>query len=125
MQDKVAKNKFNLQYFGEPKGSLFDAFKKSSKNWDLRKFTFYYTTDVACGKNYGLDGPGIALTRTFDESPLQFTGKADLKSVVSFAKNTIKPIVMPFDNDAILPIFDLKKPALILFSEDDNEAYLK
>ena len=123
MQEKVAKNKFVLQYFGEPEGSLYDAWREASKHWDLRTFTSYYTTDVACGKKYGLDGPGIALSRTFDESPLQFAGNADQTSVVSFAKNLIQPIVWTFDNDAILPIFDLKKPALILFSEDDGEAY--
>ena len=90
----------------------------------MNKFNFYYTTDVACGEKYGLSGPGIALTRKFEESPLQFSGIANSVSVIDFAKDNMMQSVWTLDNDEILPFRgDDKMPALVLFSEDEGEAY--
>ena len=90
----------------------------------MHKFNFYYTTDVSCGSKYGLSGPGIALTRKFDESPLQFSGDANSASIIKFAKDNIMQSVWTLDNDEILPFMgEDKMPALILFSEDESEAY--
>ena len=102
MKEKVKYGRLNLHYFGELNGSLYDAFIGASKDLAIiDKFNFYHTTDVACGKRYGLKDSGIALTRKFDTPTLQFTGNANQPSVLSFAKDNMMPILWTLDNDAV------------------------
>jgi len=69
------------------------------------KFSFLHTSDASCGEKFGLSGPGLALTRTFDESPLAYSGAASLDDIVSFAKEASTPTLIPFSQDYIEPIF--------------------
>ena len=102
MKEKVKNGRLNLHYFGELNGSLYHAFIGASKDLTImNKFNFYHTPDIGCGKKYGLNDPGILLTRNFDRSRLRFTGNADQRSVLSFAKDNMTPILWTLDNDAV------------------------
>ena len=124
MESKTAENKLNLSYFGDFSGDVYDAFIGAAKNPAISEnFSFFHTTDAACGEKFGLSGSGIALSRRFDESPLQYSGGASVDDIVKFAKDASVPILISFSEDYIEPIFGDHNPALILFTEETGQAW--
>ena len=124
MEEKAAEGKLNLQYFGDLAGDLYDAYMGAAKNPAISEtFNFFHTTDTACGEKFGLSGAGVALSRRFDESPLQYSGGATSDDIVKFAKDASVPILISFSEDYIEPIFADHNPALILFTEETGQAY--
>ena len=124
MKTGTSEGKLNLSYFGEAAGELWDAYFGAARDTDItEKYSFFHTTDVACGEKYGLSGSGIAVSRTFDDSPLQYTGENTKAGVVSWAKASSIPILMNFSDEHIEPIFAEHNPALILFTEETGQAW--
>ena len=124
MVAKTEENKLNLSYFGDLAGDLYDAFIGAAKNPAISEtYSFYHTSDVACGEKYGLSGSGIALSRRFDESPLQYKNEANIDDITAFAKNASVPILISFSEDYIEPIFGDHKPAIILFTEETGQGF--
>merc|ERR1711920_867634 len=75
METKTSEGKLNISYFGEETGELWDAFFGAAKDPNIGdKYQFFHSGDVACGEKFGLSGSGVALTRRFDDSPLQYSG---------------------------------------------------
>ena len=65
--------KFSISYFGESKGELWGLFSAFSNTF-AQKFEFLHTPDADCAAKFGLTGPGVALFRKFDNSPIQYSG---------------------------------------------------
>jgi hypothetical protein len=124
MESKTAEGKLNLSYFGVLEGDLYDAFMGSAKDPAISEnFDFYHTTDVDCASKFGLSGSGVALSRRFDESPVQYSGASNKDDIVKFAKGASVPILISFSEDFIEPIFADHNPALILFTEDTGKDF--
>lgn len=71
---QTADHKLSLVFFGAKEGALFDAFKASAQTLDSYSF---FATASECAKVHGVaEAPGAAVFRTFDESPLAYTGAA-------------------------------------------------
>ena len=124
MEAKTAEDKLALSYFGESAGALWDAFFGAAKDPVVgEKYSFYHTEDVACGEKFGLSASGVALSRRFDESPLQYTGDATTEALVNWGTSYSVPILITFSDDYVEPIFQAGNPALILFTEETGQAY--
>jgi len=124
MEAKTAEDKLALSYFGESAGALWDAFFGAAKDPVVgEKYSFYHTEDVACGEKFGLSASGVALSRRFDESPLQYTGDATTEALVNWGTSSSVPILITFSDDYVEPIFQAGNPALILFTEETGQAY--
>ena len=124
MTTKTEEGKLNLSYFGDLAGDLYDAFIGAAKNPAISEtYSFFHTSDAACGEKYGLSGAGVALSRRFDDSPLQYSGEANVDDIVKFAKDASVPMLISFSEDYIEPIFGDHNPALILFTEETGQAW--
>jgi len=124
MEEKTAEGKLNLSYFGDAAGDLWDAYFGAAKDPAISEnFQFFHTTDVACSEKFGLSGSGIALSRRFDESPLQYSGASASGDIVKWAKGSSVPTLISFSEDYIEPIFADHNPALILFTEETGQAW--
>jgi len=124
MSTKTEENKLNLSYFGDLAGDLYDAFMGAAKNPAISEnYSFFHTSDAACGEKFGLSGAGIALSRRFDESPLPYSGATNVDDIVKFAKDASVPTLISFSEDYIEPIFGDHNPALILFTEETGQAW--
>jgi len=84
-------------------------------------FNFYHMADTACGEKFGLSGAGIALSRKFEDSPLQYSGSADSKEIGNWALEKSLPEVIPYSKQFAKII--MSRPALILFSDDKDAEY--
>jgi len=124
MKAKTAEDKFVVSFFGEASGDSWDAFMKLAQDPAMsEKATFYHTADTACAANYGAEETGIALSRTFDESPLAYSGFVDYSGLLKWSKAATVPTLINFSEDFIEPIFADHQNALILFSEEDGTDY--
>ena len=123
MKAKTAESKLALSYFGALEGDLFDNFMKGAKSAAIgEKYSFFHTTDAACAESFGVSAPGIALSRSFDESPLAVSGTSE-EAIIDFAKKSSVPRLIEFSEDYIEPIFGEQNPAMILFTEEQGTAY--
>ena len=65
-----------------------------------------HTGDSKCAEQFGVkSAPGIALVRSFDDSPIVYSGEAKKSSIVDFAQKGSVPILITFSEDFIEPIF--------------------
>jgi len=125
-----ATSKLNLAFFGDLNGQDFEAFMAASKHPMIGDdFQFFHTGDVECAAAYKTSAPGVALIRTFDESPLSYVATDGEPIAVSdllvFASGNSVPSLITFSEDYIDPIFGKRNPALMLFATDDDAAYSK
>merc|ERR1712151_800894 len=124
MEAKTAEGKLNLSYFGDVTGDLWDAYFAAAKDTAISEnYGFFHTSDTSCADKYGLSGAGVALSRRFDESPLQYSGENTTAGIVSWAKAASISILISFSEDYIEPIFADHNPALILFTEETGQAW--
>lgn len=92
MQAATADTKLALSYFGAFDGDLYNAFMSSARNPSIsEKYSFFHTTDASCASKYGAKAPGISLSRTFDNSPVAYTGSSNEDEIVAFAKKASVP----------------------------------
>ena len=69
---------------------------KAANNYEINEgYSFYHTTDVSCASDFGTEGTSIVLHRTFDESPLKFTGNNE-EELITFAKESSVPRLITF-----------------------------
>jgi len=123
MQSSTADAKLALSYFGSFDTNLYEAFMKGAKNPSIgEKYSFFHTNDADCASKYGVSAPGIALSRDFDDSPLAFSGASE-DELVNFAKGASVPKLITFSEDYIEPIFGDHQSAVILFTEESDQAY--
>jgi protein disulfide-isomerase A1 len=119
MVTKTSEDKLALSYFGESAGALWDAFFGAAKDPVIgEKYSFYHTADVACGEKFDLSGSGVALSRRFDDSPLQYSGDQTTEALVNWGTSSSVPILITFSDDYVEPIFQAGNPAIILFTEE-------
>ena len=106
METKAAEAKLSMQYFGEETGELWDAFFGAAKDPVVgEKYSFLHSADVACGEKYGLSASGVALSRRFDDSPLQYSGASTTEGLVAWGTSSSVPILISFSEDFVEPIF--------------------
>jgi len=124
MEAKTSEDKLALSYFGESAGELWDAFFGAAKDPVIgEKYSFYHTEDVSCGEKFGLAASGVALSRRFDDSPLQYSGDLTTEALVKWGTGSSVPILITFSDDYVEPIFQAGNPAIILFTEETGQAY--
>jgi len=71
----------------------------------LDNFSFF-ATGAECAKDHGVaEAPGAAVFRTFDTSPVAYTGAAADEDLQSFLKASSVATLFEFDEDSIEPIF--------------------
>lgn len=123
MSAKTAESKLALSYFGALEGDLFDSFMSSARDPRIsEKFQFFHTSDASCAEKFATSANGIALSRSFDESPIKVSGTS-VDEIVDFAKASSVPTLITFSEDYIEPIFGDHNPALILFTEESDQGY--
>ena len=123
MSAKTAESKLALSYFGALEGDLFDSFMSSARDPRIsEKFQFFHTSDASCADKFATSANGIALSRSFDESPIKVSGTS-VDEIVDFAKASSVPTLITFSEDYIEPIFGDHNPALILFTEESDQGY--
>lgn len=123
MKTRAAEAKLALSYFGAQEGDLWEAYMKGARNPAIsEKYSFFHTSDAACAGKFGTSAPGMALSRSFDESPLKVTATTE-DDLVNFAKSSSVPRLITFSEDYIEPIFGDHQSALILFTEEKGQDY--
>jgi len=123
-----ATGKLNLAYFGGFDGHDFEAFMAASKQPAISDdFQFFHTADKECAAAYGTAAPGLALIRTFDDSPLSYVATDGeplaVSDILAFATGNSVPTLIEFSEDYIEPIFGKRQAALMLFAANDDAAY--
>ena len=66
----------------------------------------------------------MALSRAFDESPLEVTG-SDVIEASEFMTSKSTPMMMEFGEDAIEVVFFNSKDAIFMLTEDTGSDYFK
>lgn len=88
-------------------------------------FAFFHTADKECASKFGTSAPGVALIRTFDDSPLSYVATDGEPMAVSdliiFATGNSVPTLITFSEDYIESIFAKKNAALMLFADDNDQ----
>ena len=104
LKEKIADSKFVIAFFGAETDDLYkDAHVPYANGED--KITFVHMDDAACAKEYGASAPGIVFFRTFEETTLVYSGKADKESLMSFVKPLMVPTLFEFSDDEIEAVF--------------------
>ena len=88
------------------------------------KFAYFHLNDEACAKSYGASAqPAVVLFRTFDESPIVYSGTISNSAVSEWMTGASVPTLIDFSDDYIEPIFGKRNPAVFLFrSKEDSDA---
>lgn len=121
---KTAEDALTMAYVGALEGGLYDAFIGAAKSAAIgEKYAFLHTSDDSCAGTVGVTAPGVGITRSFDDSPVAFTGAAEADAIVDWAKASAVPKLITFSEDYIEPIFADRNPALILFTEETDQGY--
>lgn len=114
----------------EPSGSSESIewleYEKASKRDDVGKFSFYYTNNVDCAKQYsGLSVPGFVYSREFDTENRYLPYYQDAAQLIGFMKKNAYPKFFELKQIFTEPIFKEGIPALILWSnvEERNTSY--
>jgi len=124
MVAETAEANLALSYFGATEGDLYEAFMKGARNPGIsEKYSFFHTTDADCASKFGASAPGVAISRKFDESPLNYAGASTEDDLVAFGKTSSVPRLITFSEDFIEPIFGDRNPAVILFTEETGTPY--
>lgn len=84
---------------------------------------FVNTTDETVAASFGMTAGGIVVVRNFDTQFSPYTGGATAAEITAFAATLQTPVLINFDDNAIEPIFGKKNAALILFSNEKDQAY--
>lgn len=129
LKDK-ATAKLNLAYFGDLEGYDFEAFMAASRNPAIADdFEFFHTSDKDCAASFSTSAPGLALIRTFDDSPLSYVATDGepmaVSDILSFASSNSVPTLITFSEEYIDPIFGKRNPALMLFADNEDAEYSK
>jgi hypothetical protein len=85
-------------------------------------YLFFHVSGV-CAALHGQQHPGVSIFRSFDESPIHFSGASS--ALGEWMDNSAVPTLIEFSEDFIEPIFGKGKEALILFSNDREASYNK
>lgn len=122
--------KLNLAYFGDLEGNDYEAFMVVSRHPMVSdSFEFYHTNDKECAAGYGSSAPGLALIRTFDDSPLSYAATDGepmaVSDILAFATGNSVPTLIDFSEDYIEAIFGKKTAAIMLFADNDDAEYSK
>lgn len=112
--------KLNLVYFGSQEGELFNQFMSAAKTND--NYLFFHVSGV-CAALHGQQHPGVSIFRSFDESPIHFSGSPS--GLNEWMESSAVPTLIEFSEDYIEPIFGKGKDALILFTNDREANYNK
>ena len=119
--DKVSSG-LNMVYFGDFSGELFDNFMAVAKGNEV--YTFFHAAG-ACAATHGAKANSVSVFRSFDSSPVHYSGANSLDAINEWMDATSVPMVIEFSEDYIEPIFGKGKSAVILFTNDKDAAYNK
>lgn len=130
VQSKVDATKLAVVFFGDLNSAEYtQTFLEAANNAAVsEKFSFFHTSETSCAEKFGAKStPAVVLFRKFDESPLAFSGTLSSGAVVSWMQDSSVPTLIDFSEDYIEPIFGQRKPAIILFrnQEDANSDFSK
>ena len=113
-------NKLNLVYFGDFSGNLWDSFWQIAR--ENEQFSVFHASG-ACADAHGAKANSISVFRSFDNSPIHYSGEHSVVSIREWMENAAVPMLIEFSEEYIEPIFGKGQPALILFSNDQATGY--
>jgi len=102
LKAKAGDAMLNLVYFGAQEGEMFDHFTAASKTDE--KYTFYQA-HADCAADWGATANSISVLRNFDDSPVHYTGLAELFAITNFMERQSVPTLIEFTEDYIETIF--------------------
>ena len=117
-------NELNLVYFGDLEGDLWNAFKRAGKSPLIsKKYMFYNTLNPMCiieilgieVIQQSTESSFLALTRSFDESPLVYEGEYTQNALVKFAKKHELPMVIELREKMVDLLFSGELPSVFFF----------
>lgn len=111
-----------MVYFGAFEGELFNNFMKVAKSDE--SYSFYHAAGD-CAATHGAKSHGISIFRSFDASPIHYSGEDSTAAISAWMEASAIPTLIEFSEDYIEPIFGKGKEALILFANDRDVAFTK
>jgi protein disulfide-isomerase A1 len=121
LQDgKASVAKLNLVYFGDREGSLYNQFLSVAKVNE--KFQFFHASGE-CAHDHQAKHNSLAIFRTFDKSPVHYSGELTEKAITDWMEKTSLPTLVEFAAEYVQPVFKGTQPSLILFTNDKDAAY--
>jgi hypothetical protein len=120
--EKTERNPISIVYFGSVQSDLYTAFNVvASEN---TKAVFYHVEDSECAKNFQVVAPTILIFRTFDVSPLEYSGIPRAHDLLFAIKTASVPVLIDFSEEYVTPIFEEQNDAIILFTNKKrNDEY--
>jgi len=109
--------KLSSVYFGEKAGEMYDTFLKAASKNDNMKF---FEADKDCAAEHGAAAPGVSIFRSFDESPVHYSGSADSAELDNWTDMSSIPTIITFSEDYIEPIFGKGRQAIVFFSNEQG-----
>ena len=95
--EKNAKKLRTMIYFGGKDGDLYKAFKSSAQHTAISdRYDFIHFEKDECAKKFSIEtgAPTIAITRTYEESPVFYYGPATEDDLADFAYNESIPTLV-------------------------------
>ena len=109
-------------FFGKKDRTEYRIIEFASKTYDSVEFAL--TTNAEALKKYEVTIPALILFKKFDQRVVKFTGRFTKQELFMFIDKQHRPLLMPFNSNAIRHIFEKKNNALIVFrSQEDSSKY--
>lgn len=87
-------------------------------------YVFFHASGE-CAATHGAKSNSLSVFRTFDESPVHYSGDHNTGAINSWLESQAIPMIIEFSEDYIEPIFGKGRNALILFTNDREAAFNK
>jgi hypothetical protein len=85
-----------MVYFGEAEGPMYDALIEVARESENIMF---YNVPTKCAATHGSSDKSVAFFRSFDESPIQYKGLTEAKSLIAFGEFSSKPAMIEFSEE--------------------------
>jgi len=108
--------KLNLVFFGDFQGSLYKTFLDIAKVNE--KYNFFHASGD-CARENGGKHNSVSIFRSFDKSPLHFTGSdKSVDAIQSWMEKSALPTLIEFAAEFIEPVLKRQTPSIILFTDE-------
>lgn len=115
--------KLVIVFYGDEGSDEFKAFQGAATSDD--KHSFYHNHNADASLPEGLQRPGVAVYRKFDEPVVVHSGDMTKDAISSFVSTSSVPTLIEFGEEYIEPIFQNQKPAVFLFVDKKNDEHQK
>lgn len=128
IEKSVGAYKRNLVHFGpqlDSKGLMLEPFRLFVLTTQQTEWFNYYTAPAECAEKFKMK-PGLTTFRLFDESPIQYTGKPEIKAIVDWMKEIGIESLGVLGDDLLEASFAEGYEIMVLFHNNgEKESYFK